>query len=140
MRFPGAKEKYDERLQVFLRAKQTDELWRDVIKAGVPELEDNQFRSAAIRGLKAIIMADDYSLGIVPSKPLKQEEGLFDVEVVKDFVSTNWRRVGELQTELQNQRVLEIMAAKQLKREQKSTGIQDDLVKDLTHSEPEERK
>lgn len=118
-RFPGVKQNYDERLEAFLKAKQADELWRDVIKAGVPEMENHQFRSASIRGLKAIIIADDYSLGVVPQEPLKQQNGLFDLEKVKAFVSDNWQKVGALQLVELKVKADNNMAVKRLNKELK---------------------
>jgi hypothetical protein len=93
----GVKDEYNQRLETWQRQKQKDGLWRKVIKSGVPlEDVDSHLRGAAIRGLKAIIMENDLSDGVIPPKPLKLADGFFDEKEVTDFVESNWKRVGEI--------------------------------------------
>ena len=56
-----------------------------------------EFRSASIRGLKAIILGGDLSGGVIPPEPLLKEDGLHDVDKVIAFVKANWQRVGEIE-------------------------------------------
>ncbi len=99
----AVKGEYDQRLLVWRRERQVDEIWRDVIKAGLPtEDVSRDLRAAASRGLKAIIIEGDLSNGIVPSKPLKTADGFYDMEVVVEFVKDNWQHVGAIQLKKQN--------------------------------------
>jgi hypothetical protein len=53
----GVKAVYEERLKVWRLARHEDELWREVMKRSIPVDDvDPQFRGAAIRQLKAVIM------------------------------------------------------------------------------------
>ena len=113
----GVQDEYERKLKAFQRERQTDEIWRSAIKGGVP-LEDvpPEFRSAAIRGLKAIILEGDFSDGVVPPEPLVQEGGLHDIEKVIEFVGANWRRVGEINMEKLRARALEHMEKKKAEK------------------------
>lgn len=96
----GVQDEYERKLAAFRRERQTDEIWRSVIKGGVPaEGVPPEFRSASIRGLKAIILEGDFSDGVIPPEPLIKEDGLHDIEKVIEFVEANWRRVGEIYRE-----------------------------------------
>ena len=53
---PDVQTTYEKRLKEWTLARHTDEMWRDVIKGGVPEDVDPPFRAASIRTLKGIIM------------------------------------------------------------------------------------
>jgi len=110
---------YNQRLDDWRRERQFDEVWRNVIKAGVPvDGVDSQFRAASIRALKSVIMEEDYGDGGIPPRPLKQENGMFDVETVSDFVSGNWKRLGEIAIAEQKVRAAE---ASQKKRTEGKT-------------------
>jgi len=114
----GVKDEYDQRLVAWRRERQTEEVWRDVIKAGLPT-EDVAWdlRAAAIRGLKAIIIEGDLSDGIVLPKPLKTADGFYDMEAVVEFVRDNWQHVGAIQIEKQNARAVEKMEQKRKAKE-----------------------
>jgi hypothetical protein len=117
----GVKDEYDQRLVAWRRERQVDEVWRDVIKAGLP-IEDMAFdlRAAAIRGLKAIIIEGDLSDAVIPPKPLKTADGFYDVEVVVEFVRDNWQHVGAIVLKRQNIRAAEKMEKK--KKVQEAEG------------------
>jgi hypothetical protein len=101
-------------------ARHEDELWREVIKGTVPVDDiDPQFRAAAIRQLKAVIMEGEEFEGSVPPAAMKNEEGFHDLEAVREFVLKNWKRVGEIGWERQQKRALEGMKAKAEKKKQK---------------------
>jgi hypothetical protein len=114
----GVKDEYDQRLVAWRRERQTEEVWRDVIKAGLPT-EDVAWdlRAAAIRGLKAIIIEGDLSDGVVPPKPLKTADGFYDMEVVVEFVRDYWQHVGTIQIEKQNARAAEKLEQKRKAKE-----------------------
>jgi hypothetical protein len=109
----GVKDEYEQRLIVWRRERQTDEVWRDMIKGGLPtEDVDSQLRAAAIRGLKAIIIEGELSDGITPPKPLKNANGFYDMDAVVEFVRDNWQHVGAIQLEKQKTRAAENMEQK----------------------------
>jgi hypothetical protein len=114
----GVKDEYEQRLVAWRRERQEDEVWRDVIKAGLPT-EDValDLRAAAIRGLKGIIIEGDLSDGVVPSKPLKTADGFYDMDAVVGFVRDNWQHVGTIQLGKQNARAAEKMELKKKAKE-----------------------
>jgi hypothetical protein len=112
----GVRKEYEERLRVWRLARHEDELWREVIKGSIPEDVDPQFRGAAIRQLKAVIMEGEEWEGAVPDAAKKNEEGFHDLVVVKKFVLENWERAGKVGWERQQKRALEGMKAKAEKK------------------------
>lgn len=112
----GVQEEYEERLKVWRLARHEDELWREVIKGSIPEDVDPQFRGAAIRQLKAVIMEGEEWEGVVPDAAKKNEEGFHDLEVVRAFVLENWKRAGEFGWERQQKRAMEGQKAKAEKK------------------------
>lgn len=95
------KAEYETRLHDWSLVRHKDELWRDVIKGSVPTEEagqalDPQFRAAAIRQLKAVIMEQEAWEGGVAEAAKTDERGFYDLEKVRAFVGKNWRRAGEV--------------------------------------------
>ncbi|KAI0110165.1 hypothetical protein F4814DRAFT_426058 [Daldinia grandis] len=100
--FPGTRQVYNNRLLEWRREQQRQRLWREVIKASIPERREGEeepdhrhLRSLAASALKKIVMQDDYSLGIWPTSPLRDYYGFYNEDLVREFVVQNWRRVGE---------------------------------------------
>ena len=109
----GVKDEYEQRLIVWRRERQMDEVWRDVIKGGLPtEDVDFELRGAAIRGLKAIIIEGELSDGITLPKPLKNADDFYDIDAVVEFVRDNWQHVGAIQLGKQKTRAAENMEQK----------------------------
>jgi hypothetical protein len=109
----GVKDEYEQRLIVWRRERQMDEVWRDVIKGGLPtEDVDFELRAAAIRGLKAIIIEGELIDSITPPKPLKNADGFYDMDAVVEFVRDSWQHVGAIQLEKQKTRAAENMEQK----------------------------
>jgi hypothetical protein len=93
----GVKEEYDDRLKSWKLVRHQEEIWRDAIKGCVPvENVDPQFRAAAIRTLKGVIMEDDLFDGVKPQAAVKNEDGFYDVEAVNGFVAENWKKAGDI--------------------------------------------
>ncbi|KAI1762962.1 hypothetical protein GGR53DRAFT_394497 [Hypoxylon sp. FL1150] len=116
-RFPGARQAYEERLAGWRRERQRQTLWRDVIKASVPESGnpvDRHWRSNAAGALKKIVLLDDYGLGVRPDASLRDGgSGLYDEERVRRFVVENWEEVGRRAWKENQARFAEKMAVKQ---------------------------
>ncbi|KAI8963303.1 hypothetical protein F5Y11DRAFT_319893 [Daldinia sp. FL1419] len=99
--FPGTRQVYKNRIIEWRKERQKQSLWRGVIKASIPEhqegeeLDKRHLRSLAANSLKKIIMQEDYSLGIIPPCPLRDHNGFFNEERVRQFVIKNWKEVGE---------------------------------------------
>lgn len=120
----SVKAEYEERLKVWRLARHEDELWREVIKGSIPVDDvDPQFRGAAIRQLKAVIMEGEEFEGVVPAAATKNEEGFHDLEVVREFVLNNWKRAGDIGWERQQKRALEGMKAKAEKKRKTETDL-----------------
>jgi hypothetical protein len=116
----NVKEEYERRLTEWRRERQIDEIWRKVIKEGVPtENVSPELRGAAIRGLKAIILESKVWAGIYAPESLKREDGFYDIEEVVKFVRNNWRVVGNVEMESLHERMVKKMKQKQLDKEEK---------------------
>jgi hypothetical protein len=116
------KEEYNQRLDTFLRERQVDDVWRNVIKAGLPtEDVDPNLRAASARGMKAIVIDGDLSDGIIPTQSLKSANGFYDMEAVVDFVQSKWKEVGAIQLKKQNLRAMEKMEEKKKAKEAESS-------------------
>jgi len=61
--------------------------------------------------------------GVVPAAASKNEEGFYDLEVVREFVLKNWRRAGDIGWERQQKRALEGMKAKAEKKRKAETDL-----------------
>ncbi|KAI2606581.1 hypothetical protein GGR54DRAFT_644194 [Hypoxylon sp. NC1633] len=102
--FPSSRTAYDARLSEWRKERQRQTLWRDVIKASIPDIPEEEdgiqrnaiWRSHISTALKKIVMQDDYSLGIRPLVPLVDACGMYNEDQVKRFVSDNWKKVGEI--------------------------------------------
>lgn len=112
-------EEYNSRLLAWQKERQDDDVWRRVIKGGVPEDIHDELRGAAIRALKSIVFSEERyedrrdgkivdpkdernqpgkgPEGIEIQKPLRNEDGTFDVAAVEVFVRDNWKRLGEIE-------------------------------------------
>jgi len=55
------------------------------------------FRCAAIRGLKDIIFDGNEEHGVVMEEGIVGEDGMWDLDKLRDFVQRNWKAVGESQ-------------------------------------------
>ncbi|KAI1651501.1 uncharacterized protein F4817DRAFT_324756 [Daldinia loculata] len=100
--FPGTRQVYANRLLEWRKEQQRHTLWRGVIKASIPEWQEGEeehnkrhLRSLAASSLKKIVMQDDYSLGVRPPSTLRDPDGFYNEDKVREFVVDNWRRVGE---------------------------------------------
>jgi hypothetical protein len=102
----GIEEQYNLALKQFLQDRDHIDVWNKLIKGQVPESEyqeQNQkiYRGCLIKAMKNIILEEDYSLGIVPSTPLKGQDGLFVHDNVKEFIRTNMDEIGRASMALQ---------------------------------------
>jgi len=87
---------YEEILKEWTLSKHKEDLWRDVIKGGLPELDDIILRGAASKELREIIMQGKSFNGKVPEAASVDKNGFYDVDAVKAFVVENWKRAGEI--------------------------------------------
>jgi hypothetical protein len=82
----------------FHEANQKD-LYCRIIKPAIPISEETDeslaWRRFAETALREIIMENDYSLGVQPTRSLKSPHGLYIVDEVRRFVSKSWREVGD---------------------------------------------
>lgn len=113
----GIQEEYESRQKDWLLIRHKDDLWRDVIKGGVPADVEPQFRAASIKTLKLVIMEGEEFDGAVPDASRTNDEGFYDRKVVTRFVKENWKRAGEIGWARQQARALESMKMKSAKKE-----------------------
>ncbi|KAK6958342.1 hypothetical protein Daesc_001141 [Daldinia eschscholtzii] len=125
--FPGTRQVYRNRLIEWRREMQRHGLWREVIKTSIPERQEGEeevvdkrhLRSLAANALKKIVMHDDYSLGIRPAIPLRNEDGFYIEERVRQFVVDNWRQIGEAAWEASQKKHAEKLAEQGAKHKSK---------------------
>lgn len=92
-RFPGVKEEYDGRLKAWRMLKSTEAVKR-AIKELVPDNGNSQFRGTLTSAMRKTILEDDQSFGVFPDSPFKTEDGLYDLEVVRMFITEKAEDLG----------------------------------------------
>jgi hypothetical protein len=96
----GVKEVYETRLKEWQLSENLMALKRD-IRGKIPPVEEipegHLFRAAAIRKLTRVITDGAEFDDTYPRAAEKDENGLYDLDKVKSFVTENWRRAGELE-------------------------------------------
>lgn len=93
--FAGVEEEYNARVKVYKLAEQAREIKR-LIRECVPvENVEGNFRSATVHAFDDIVLAWK-SLGYVnvPSNIKPGDDGLWDIEVLKIWITTNWKEIG----------------------------------------------
>ncbi|ETS86839.1 hypothetical protein PFICI_00667 [Pestalotiopsis fici W106-1] len=116
----GVRETYVTQLGDFLKERQRLTLWKEVIKPAIPNDLEPNFRSCAASAMKKIVMEDNEAFGVQPTTALKDDNGLYLEDKVRQFVEANWQEVGRVAVEQNHIRYLESLAAKAKKRT--STG------------------
>ncbi|KAK7942564.1 uncharacterized protein PG986_011677 [Apiospora aurea] len=120
----GVRETYDARVLEFRKKRQAETIWKDVIKAAVPvEGIAPMFRGGAANGLKKIILQGDESFGVMPSEPLKNEDGLFDEDAVRRFAEANWKKVGDIVSKKNHERMLEKLKKDAERKYEKESSV-----------------
>lgn len=102
-RFPGVKGDYSTRLLEWRIQRQKESLWKNVIKASLPEASLKEgsggpspmWRSCAASAFKKIIMQGDTSFSILPPGNFKDVHGLYIENDVRNFVRETWKKVGD---------------------------------------------
>ncbi|KAF2995741.1 hypothetical protein E8E14_001017 [Neopestalotiopsis sp. 37M] len=108
----GVRQTYLTQLHEFRKERQRLTLWKEVIKPAIPHDLAQNFRSCAASALKKIIMEDNTTFGLWPTKALKDDNGLFLEDKVRQFVEANWEEIGHMAMEQQHTRYMESVAAK----------------------------
>lgn len=111
----GVKKEYEEQLLRWRIERQEQILLRDVIKPILPETLDDMWRGCVHSALKKIIMKDDEGFGIRPKSKLKNQDGLYDEDLVRNFVWAHWKQVGDVAWEQNRAKYLEHLERKRLK-------------------------
>ena len=84
----------------YLREKQRDRIWNDVIKTSIPpaDPEDKKsilYRACLVKALKRLILERDESYGVVFEEDMLGEDGLYDLEKVQAFIDRAKDEVGK---------------------------------------------
>lgn len=111
----GVQGVYEARLLEWRTQRQKETLWNRVIKAALPDGLETMWRSCAASAMKKIIMQGDTSFNVCPPRDLKEEDGLYNEDRVRDFVQSNWKLVGDAAWR-KNQENFRQHRAKQAKR------------------------
>ncbi|KAF7931214.1 hypothetical protein BELL_0050g00030 [Botrytis elliptica] len=115
----GVKEEYETRRHDWNLARHLVEVMNDGIKANIPvDGGDNQTRSAATKVLKGVIMEGEQYEGAVPEAAIRDENGFYNVQLVKLFVVENWRNAMKIGMARQLAKAREAMKAKAEKKAQ----------------------
>lgn len=115
----GVKEEYETRRHDWNLARHLVEVMNDGIKANIPvDGGDNQMRSAATKVLKGVIMEGELYEGAVPEAAIRDENGFYNIQLVKLFVVENWRNAMKIGMARQRAKAKESMKAKAEKKAQ----------------------
>lgn len=96
------REEYDKRLQDFLAEKQRLFIANNVIKGAVPHPTDASqqstvtYRACLVKALKKIILEDDQEYGVPVPKDCKDENGIYNVDKVLEFIEKHKDEVGKV--------------------------------------------
>ncbi|KAI1410883.1 hypothetical protein F5Y13DRAFT_167033 [Hypoxylon sp. FL1857] len=123
--FPGTQKAYEARVTEWRKERQQQTLWNGVIKKAIPKpaegeekrLGNPHWRSSTAGALKKIIMKEDYSLGIRPPEALRDVDGMYDEDRVREFVEDYWLKVGNAAWKENQRRYAEYQAEKTAKGE-----------------------
>ncbi|CAJ2513247.1 Uu.00g013660.m01.CDS01 [Anthostomella pinea] len=116
-RFIGSREAYDARLLAWQIQRQRETLWNGIIKPSLPDCLEQQYRSLVASALKKIILNGDTSFIIQAPADLKDADGLFNEDKVRDWVLNHWKAVGDAAAAIHAQR----FAASKAKKESTDT-------------------
>ncbi|CAG8982786.1 hypothetical protein HYALB_00001067 [Hymenoscyphus albidus] len=116
----GMREVYEQRLRDWKLERNGIELGA-ILKGAVPGADevDPPLRAAAIRFLRSVIKDGEEFDGVIPEAAKLDKNGLYDLDRVRAFVESNWRRAGEIGLKRQhyesvdNHRLKEILKAKE---------------------------
>ncbi|KAF7895042.1 hypothetical protein EAF00_006856 [Botryotinia globosa] len=109
----GVKEEYETRRHDWNIARHLVEVMNDGIKANIPvDGGYNQTRSAATKVLKGVIMEGELYEGAVPEAAIRDENGFYNIQLVKLFVVNNWRNAMKIGMARQRAKARESMKAK----------------------------
>ncbi|KAM0140190.1 hypothetical protein ACHAO1_002419 [Botrytis cinerea] len=113
----GIKDEYETRRHDWNLARHLVEVMNDGIKANIPlDGGDNQMRSAATKVLKGVIMEGELYEGAIPEAAIKDEDGFYNIRLVKLFVIENWRNAMKIGMARQQAKAREAMKAKAEKK------------------------
>jgi hypothetical protein len=97
----GVEKEYKARRQEFLIKRQEDFIWNDLIKESIPTPSPSDSRavlhkSCSVKALKEIILGsgENYDFPIDRNK-LKDPDGFYNMEYIKEFVETHKEDVGK---------------------------------------------
>ena len=136
----GVQEEYERRLKEWNMERHKDELWRGVIKATVPVEEvDPQFRAASVKYLKSVIMEGGLWNGEAVQASERDEDGKWDFEEVRNFVTENWEEAGRLRMAAQQKRAVENMKAKAEKKANLEGLVSQEEVEEKVETKTEDK-
>lgn len=94
------REEYNARRDAFLRERQRDIVWNDVIKGQFPKPNTTEpqaimYRSCLVRAFKAIILENSTEFGTLFDTSLVNNRGFYDLDGLGMFLKDNEAKVGE---------------------------------------------
>ncbi|KAK0633341.1 hypothetical protein B0T14DRAFT_491527 [Immersiella caudata] len=106
---------YNEKLRGW-RVKRSVEEVKGLVKALIPTELDYQYRAAVMVALRRTLLEDDRSLGFAVPPTTRGSDGIYNAEAVRDFISENWKQLGDVAWEIQKAKNSEHMKLKAQKR------------------------
>lgn len=82
------------------------------LKEAIPMDLENNYRAALSGAMRKIIIEGDETFGVTPPAAFRDSYGVFDKEVVRNFIKENLEAVGRKAWERQCQRAREAMEGK----------------------------
>lgn len=113
----NVKEEYESKRLDWNLERNIVEVVNDGIKGSIPmDVVDGQIRSAATKVLRGIIVDGDPYEGKVPEAAMKDENGFYNLKLVKCFVTEHWENAGRIGMARQKIKAIEAMKAKAEKK------------------------
>ncbi|KAK1828201.1 hypothetical protein QBC39DRAFT_359737 [Podospora conica] len=104
-------QEYEGRVREWRSKRSVDEM-KKFLKGIIPTDLENNYRATLTGALRKIIIEGDQTFGVTLPGTMRDRYGVFDKEMVRDFVQQNLEEVGDKAWERQCQRAREAMEAK----------------------------
>lgn len=105
---------YSERIHQWRLQRSFEEV-KGLVKTIVPMDLERNYRGILMSALKKIVLEDDHSYGVTSPPAFKNAEGIYDTETIRDFITQNWKRLGDVAWHVHNRRSAEHLKKKELK-------------------------
>ncbi|KAL6910213.1 hypothetical protein GGI43DRAFT_389579 [Trichoderma evansii] len=123
----GVEKEFKARRKDFLIKRQEDFIWNSLIKDSIPTPNPSDqravlYKSCSVKALKEIILGSSENYNFQPDKKsLKNSDGFYNMEYIKDFIETHKDEVGKVALVRHNEKYADHLFQKKTKAEAQSS-------------------